>query len=154
MATRTPLDSLCLLHAHAGVYVCLLVFVWKPQQSHCTLYPHTHTHARCVRPVHKHLHMKFIMLKISQDLKARDRERQWRRRSKERERGDATGNKAKLGDPGGVCIMNSNPQPAGNKCHDNLPSPSSLAHLATACRRRHIIHVHTSLSTPSVSLFM
>lgn len=82
MATRTPLDSLCLLHAYAGVCVYEYVFVcvlacWKPQQSHCTPHPHTHshTHTCCVLPVHKYLHMKFIMLKISQDLKARDRER-------------------------------------------------------------------------------
>lgn len=158
MATRTPLDSLCLLHAYAGVCVYEYVFVcvlacWKPQQSQCTPHPHTHSHTCCVIPVHKYLHMKFIMLKISQDLKARDRERVKREWKRERE-GGASENKAKLGDPGGVCIMNSNPQPAGNKCHDNLPSPSSPAHLATACRRRHIIHVHTSLSTPSVSLFM
>lgn len=80
MATRTPLDSLCLLHAYAGVCVYEYVFVcvlacWKPQQSQCTPHPHTHTHTCCVIPVHKYLHMKFIMLKISQDLKARDRER-------------------------------------------------------------------------------
>lgn len=54
MATRTPLDSLCLLHACAGgcVCVCECVFVcvlacWKPQQSHCT--PHSHTHTQLQR---------------------------------------------------------------------------------------------------------
>lgn len=56
------------------VFVCVLA-CWKPQQSQCTPHPHTHTHTCCVIPVHKYLHMKFIMLKISQDLKARDRER-------------------------------------------------------------------------------
>lgn len=126
------------------VFVCVLA-CWKPQQSHCTL--HTHTYTCSVRTVHKYLHMKFIMLKISQDLKAGDRER-----SKREREGAATEYKAKLGDPGGVCIMNSNPQPGGNKCHDNLPSPSSPAHLARACRHSLASHhPHSHLAVDAVS---
>lgn len=151
-------STACVYYTPMQVCVCtsMCLYVYWHAGSHSSRTApriHTHTHTCCVIPVHKYLHMKFIMLKISQDLKARDREREKRASERERE-GGTTENKAKLGDPGGVCIMNSNPQPAGNKCHDNLPSPSSPAHLATACRRRHIIHVHTSLSTPSVSLFM
>lgn len=134
------------------VFVCVLA-CWKPQQSQCTPHPHTQTHLLSYTCTQIFAY-EIYYAKNKPRFKSK-RQRKSQKRMKEREReGGASENKAKLGDPGGVCIMNSNPQPAGNKCHDNLPSPSSLAHLATACRRRHIIHVHTSLSTPSVSLFM